>query len=280
MREHEGAFNAQRYWEQRLQAHPGIEGVGHIGRSSQFVEQQYHSRIRQVELVLRHYKLDNLAGRSVLDIGSGIGFWLNFWHRHGASRVVGLDFAQTSVDRLRVQFSNDLIVQADVSATSLPLPDTMRFDIISAFDVLLHIVNPDGFQRTIANLGYHCAPGGSLIISDAIVQGQRYLPTRSYPIHLKVRSVTEYRDVMAKHGFAIDSIWPATILLNNPLEAPNRLTFLALSTWWKATGLWGRSNMLASLIGPGAIKADQLACRLCSRGNSPSAKIIFARKLN
>ena len=65
MREHEGAFNTQRYWEQRLQAHPGIEGVGHIGRSSQFVEQQYHTRIRQVELVLRHYKLDNLAGRSV-----------------------------------------------------------------------------------------------------------------------------------------------------------------------------------------------------------------------
>src|SRR5437879_6321396 len=119
MKEHKETFDPQRYWERRLQAHPGIEGVGYLGLSSQFIEQQYHSRERQVELVLRHYALDNLAGHSVLDIGSGTGFWLNFWHKHGASRVAALDFAQTSVDRLKVQFSNDLIVQADVSAAPL-----------------------------------------------------------------------------------------------------------------------------------------------------------------
>jgi 2-polyprenyl-3-methyl-5-hydroxy-6-metoxy-1,4-benzoquinol methylase len=271
-------FDPLRYWEQRLQAHPGIAGVGYLGLSPKFLEHQYRSRMHQVELALRHYRLADLAGRSVLDIGSGTGIWLNFWHQHRVSRAVGLDFAQPSVDSLKAQFPDDLIIQADASVMPLPLPDTMRFDIISAFDVLLHIVDSDAFRRTIANLAHHSAPSGWLIISDPIVQSQGYVPNRSYAVHNKVRSITEYRDVLEAHGFVIDSVRPATVLLNNPLEAKNQLTFLALSAWWKATVLWGRSDKFASLLGPLAVKADQIACRFCSNGHSPTAKIIFARR--
>jgi len=280
MEEHEEAFNPKRYWEERLQAYPGITGVGYLGRSPQLLEQQYRSRMRQVELALGHYGLADLAGRSVLDIGAGTGIWMNFWHQHGAGCVAGLDFTQSSVDRLNEQFPDDLIVHADVSVSPLPLADTIRFDIISAFDVLLHIVDPNSFQRTIANLAYYCAQGGWLVISDPIVQGHGYVPRRSYGIHNKVRSIAEYQEVLSTYGFVIDSIWPTTVLLNNPLEAPNRLVFLALSTWWRATRFWGYSNLFTSLLGPVAIKADQLACRLCTDGRSPTAKMIFARKVN
>jgi 2-polyprenyl-3-methyl-5-hydroxy-6-metoxy-1,4-benzoquinol methylase len=280
MVEQEETFDPLCYWEKRLKEYPGIKGVGYTSRSPQFLEQQYHSRMHQVELALSHYGLTALKGYSVLDVGSGTGIWLDFWHRHGVNHVVGLDFAQPSVNRLRAQFPEDLIVQADLSEASLSLPDMMRFDVISAFDVLLHIVDSERFQHAIANLAKYCAEGGWLIISDAIVQDQGYVPTRSYAVWNKVRSVAEYRDVLSAHGFHIDSIRPATVLLSSPLEAPNRLAFLALSAWWKSTGLWGGSNMLSGLIGPGAVKADQLACRLCANGKSPTAKIIFARKQN
>ena len=280
MGERTESFDPLLHWEQRLRAHPDITGVGYLGRSPGFIEQQYRLRMIQLELALRHYGLTDLAGRSVLDIGSGTGIWLKFWRQHGVSRVAGLDFAQPSIERLRAQFPDDLIAQADVSVTPLPLPDTMRFDIISAFDVLLHIVDPHGFRRTIANLAHHCLPGGWLIISDPIVGGRGYVPAHSYEIDNKVRSLAEYRDVLMAHGFVIESVRPATVLLSSPLEAPNRLAFLALLAWWKATGLWGRSNILASLIGPAAMKADQLACRLYANGNGPSAKIVFARKLD
>ncbi len=279
MIKHEEAFDPRHYWEQRLQAHPDITGVGYLGLSSKFVEQQYHARMRQVELALRHFGLADLEGRSVLDIGSGTGIWLDFWHQHGAARVVGMDFAQPSVDILKTRFPDDLIVHTDVSVAPLPLPNKMHFDVISAFDVFLHIVDPEGFRRTIANLAYHCGLGGWLIISDAIILGQGYVPNRSYTVHRKVRTVTEYREVLAAYGFAIDSIFPTTVLLNNPLEAPNYLTFMALLVWWRATGLWGRYNLFTRLVGPGAFKIDQLACRLCSKGQSPTSKLIFARKL-
>ncbi len=109
MKDREELFNPQHYWEKRLLAHPDITGVGFLGLSPSFVEYQYHLRRYQVELILRHYGLADLRGRSVLDIGSGTGIWLDFWHRHRASSVAGLDFAQPSIDRLRIQFPNDLI---------------------------------------------------------------------------------------------------------------------------------------------------------------------------
>lgn len=280
LKEQVEAFNPRLYWEERLRAHPDITGVGYLGRSTQFVEQQYRSRMRQVELALRHFELSDMAGRSVLDIGSGTGIWMNFWHQHGAGRVVGLDFTESSVEQLKAQFPDDLIVHADVSVSPLPLIDEVRFDVISAFDVLLHIVDPDCFQRAIANLASHCAPGGRLIISDPIVEGRRYVPARSYAVHNRVRSIDEYQKILSMHGFVIDSIWPTTVLLNNPLEASNRLVFLALSTWWKATKFWGRSRLFTNLIGPLAIKADGLACRFCADGRSPTAKMIVARKLS
>src|SRR6266487_2829871 len=115
MIEHEELFNPRHYWEQRLQAYPDITGVGYAGLSPKFVELQYRSRMRQVELALRHHGLADLSKHSVLDIGSGTGIWLNFWHQHGASQVVGLDFAQPSVDRLKAQFPDDVIAHADVS---------------------------------------------------------------------------------------------------------------------------------------------------------------------
>ena len=274
----EKLFDSQPYLEEPLKAHVDITGVGYLGRSAKFVEQQYRARMHQIELALRYYGLTDLAGRSVLDIGSGIGIWLDFWHQHGAESVAGLDFTQFSINKLKEQFPDDLIVQADVSVVPLPLPESMRFDIIFAFDVFLHIVDADGFTRAIANLADHCAPGGWLIISDAFVQGKGYVPARSCAVNNKVRSFAEYHEALEAHGFVIDTIQPATVLLGNPVEAPNRLIFLALQASWKISGLWGRSNLLSSVLGPVAIKADQLACNLCSYVNAPGAKIIFARK--
>jgi len=274
----EKKFNTLSYWEQRLQEHPDITGVGFLGRSPQFVEQQYRSRMQQLRRSLKAYRLADLTGRSVLDVGSGTGIWLEFWHQCKAERIVGLDFAQASVDRLTAQFPNDLIIRADLSERSLPLSDTLQFDVISAFDVLLHIVDPDGFQRAIANLARHCAPGGWLITSDPIIQGKGYVPQYNYAEHNIVRSLDEFRDVLKTHGFVIDSVQPATVLQSNPLEASNRLNFLALSAWWKATGLWGRSGTLSRLLGPIVMASDQVACDHCRNRTAPGAKIIFAHK--
>lgn len=271
-------FDSQRYWEERLLAHPDITGVCYVGLSPQFVEMQYRSRMKQLKRALRQYHLMNLSGRSVLDVGSGTGFWLDFWRQCGADGLAGLDFAQPSVDLLKKKFPNALIMQADLTVSPLPLPEESRYDIISAFHVLLHIVDPDAFRCAIANLAQHCTPGGWLIISDAIVQGQRYLPTR-HSTYDKVWSITEYAEALEASGFAIQAVRPETVLFDNPLEASSRLTFRAFRVFWRVTRRWGRSHRLSRLLGPAMILVEQFACRFYSGGTTPGSKVIFARKL-
>ncbi len=50
MKVHEEPFDARQYWEQLLEAHPDIKGVGYPNRSSRFGELQYRQRKHQVEL--------------------------------------------------------------------------------------------------------------------------------------------------------------------------------------------------------------------------------------
>src|SRR5205823_4904825 len=115
-------------------------------------------------------------------------------------------------------------------------------------------------------------------ISDPILRAQGYVPECSYSVHNKVRPVTEYRDIFTAHGFVIDAILPATVLLSTPLEAANLLEFLAFKTCWRITRWWGRSNRLSKLIGPPFVKLDQIACLLCPGSYSPSTKILVAHK--
>lgn len=271
-------FDAATYWEQRLRSHPDITGVGFLGRSKQFLELQYRQRIRQLKSKLRSNGLTNISGYSVLDAGAGIGIWMDFWHRYGANKVAGLDITQTSVDMLKIRFPEDQVVRADLSVSPLPINEDAHFDIISAIDVLHHIVDPAGFSRAIANLAQHSVPGGWLITSETIVEGRGYVRPKLHTEHDTVRTLDEYRNVLEANGFVIHSISPATVLFNNPIEAPNRLIYRALNAWWRVSKRWERSELLVRLGGPLVLEIDRFLCRVCTGRTAPTTKLIFARK--
>jgi SAM-dependent methyltransferase len=271
-------FNAQGYWEERLRAHPGVRGVGHLGLSLHATEQQYRRRMRQIDVGLRRHGLSDLRGRAVLDVGAGTGIWLEFWHRHRAGRVAGLDFTQVSVEQLMQRFPDDLIVRADLSVVPLPLPDDARFDVISAIDVLLHILDADGFERSIANLAHRCAPGGWVIAADPLISGRGYVPAAIYGTHNVVRTVDDYRQSLAAHGFVVRSVLPAMVLLNTPLEATSERAYKRLVRWWTLYQRLQRYRPLAYPVELAAYAADHFACRTDGDGASPAEKIIFAQK--
>jgi SAM-dependent methyltransferase len=275
-------FDPLAYWERRLREHTDIVGVGFIGRTPEFVTLQYRQRAHQTEVALRRVGLATLSDRSVLDVGAGIGLWLAFWHRHHVQRVVGLDFTRASVERLRRDFSQDHVVQADVSAQPFSLASGERFDerfnIISVFDVLLHIVDDARFRAAIANLADLCQPGGWLITIDPLIAGYGYVPVRQEAIHVMVRSLDEYRKVLDENGFDVAAVVPATVLLNDPLEARNRLVYRALLAWWRASHTWEHLGPLARVVGALALGLDRVACRFANGERSPAEKLVVARK--
>src|SRR5450755_3171605 len=66
------------YWEGRLATHWGLQGVGYLGYGVRYNNWLYAVRRE----ILRRHLLGlsiELSRASVLDIGSGTGFWLEQW---------------------------------------------------------------------------------------------------------------------------------------------------------------------------------------------------------
>ena len=275
------AVDIRRFWEERYTAHPDITGAGAVGNSPRFVEFMYAARMRQVERGLRSLRLSDLSGRHVLDVGSGTGAWLAFWRRHGVTQLAGLDFAAASVSILRQRFPDCVIAQGDVCDSPYHLPDQV-YDIVSAFEVLVHIFDPMRFRQAVANLSTSCAPGGWLIISDPIVTGLHYVPASLASDYVKFRSLGEYREALEAAGFSVRRIRPATVLLNSPLEARSRRAFVAQSRWWrlcrKTQSLLDAPWPVGGLVWRSALQADAIACSLSCNGFSPTSKLLFAQK--
>src|SRR4051812_15466128 len=94
------AFDRRAYWEDRLDRHPGREGVGHAGLGEGLNGWMYRVR-RRVFLRELAPLMDALPSRRVLDVGSGTGFYLDRWRELGAAAIVASDLTEVAVRRLR-----------------------------------------------------------------------------------------------------------------------------------------------------------------------------------
>jgi 2-polyprenyl-3-methyl-5-hydroxy-6-metoxy-1,4-benzoquinol methylase len=97
----------------------------------------------------------DLSEKSLLDIGSGYGFFLDKLRNSGTRRVAGVEISQVerkyAVEELRL----DTLAKLD------DLSGNDQFDIITLFEVIEHIPAPYEF---VAKAGDHLKPGGSLVV--------------------------------------------------------------------------------------------------------------------
>ncbi|GAA2354427.1 hypothetical protein GCM10009854_35590 [Saccharopolyspora halophila] len=126
-------------------------------------EQLYYQALRAVPI-----PVDGYAGKSVLEVGCGLGEGLNFASRLvNASEIVGMDLSQAAIDRANARLSRgEQLRFAQGDAESLPFPD-------STFDVVLNVESshnyPDlgGFLREAARV---LKPGGYLSHVDLFTE--------------------------------------------------------------------------------------------------------------
>src|SRR2546423_1632000 len=99
----------------------------------------------------------NVPSSSVLDIGSGSGFYIQQWRRLGATRILGLDLTDAAVSNRRRQFPELRFIQLDITGPIEGLqPDS--FDIVSAFDILYHIIDDAAYDRALLNISMMLRP--------------------------------------------------------------------------------------------------------------------------
>ncbi len=100
----------------------------YFGRRTEFFRRYGQS----LAFVRKHGKID-----SCLDVGCNIGYWLYFLKNAGFSRVAGVETNAACAGFAREVFGLDIVDNIDDLSGS--------FDLISLFDVLEHLDNPDAF---------------------------------------------------------------------------------------------------------------------------------------
>lgn len=167
------------------------------------VETYFDSQENDPRYVRFYKKLEQLAaqhvsGRTILDVGCGEGVFLstisNEWSKQGLEPSA----SGASLARKR---------NLDVARATLDTaPEHLQADLISALDVIEHVIDPHHF---VESLKQHLGPGGAVLLLTgdadsyaARVAGSQWSYLR-WCGHISVFSQSGLRKLMESHGFEV-----------------------------------------------------------------------------
>ena len=233
------SFRPDAYWEERLRAHGDERGVGDIGLSRSYNSYLYKVRRHVFRRLLRQLPLAP-GDTSVLDIGSGTGVYVDEWHRWGAREVAGSDITQIVVDRLSHRFPADRFLKLDIGGADLNGLQPKSREVVSAFDVLFHIVDDVRYEQAIQNIASLIVPGGWFLYSDNLVRkGSRIT-------HYVSREEGTILETLGRNGFAVRKRVPMFVLMNDPVRSDGPLLRRWFSLVYRAAC---RGELAGNLVG-------------------------------
>jgi SAM-dependent methyltransferase len=264
-------FSPKNYWENRLEVNFNLKGVGDIGLSESYNEFLYRVRASAFRQTIKDVPLDN-ASTNVLDVGSGTGFYVNQWIKVGIENLIGSDLTDTAVSKLKSKYPYLEFYQLDIG---IPLTDKLKvkkFDVITAFDMLFHIVDDDCYEQAFRNFAKIIKPGGYLIFSDNLMQPDQGIHLE----HQVSRSEEDVFELMRENGFSLNKTIPMFVLMNDPVRSGNRI-MKKLFSYIYAFASKGELN--GKLLGGLLYPIEILLLKLFKRG--PSTEIfVWQRTVN
>lgn len=214
-----GPFSVRDYWESRLRASCDLEGVGYRRLGRQYNRWMYRVRARVFARLTAGLPVD-LGSAAVLDVGSGTGFYVEQWHRLGVRHVTGLDITDAAVEALRQRFPADTFVREDVGRdwSAGSALGHAGYHVVSAMDVLFHLVDDADYARAFRNLASVLRPGGWFLWSDNFL---RHGTERVR--HQASRPLAESERLVRQAGFEIVRRAPMFVLMNYPADSRGRV---------------------------------------------------------
>jgi SAM-dependent methyltransferase len=108
--------------------------------------------------------LGDLSRRSVLDVGSGTGFYPRLFRSSGASRVFGVDAARAMVGYAQRQEERDPLGISYEVHDALKLPVIGAFDVVTAVWLIGYAPGLAALDTMLAGLAANVRPGGRLVL--------------------------------------------------------------------------------------------------------------------
>jgi SAM-dependent methyltransferase len=228
-------FDALAYWEKRLASNMNLQGTGHRAFCLEYNRWLYQAQFDCLEQVLQRGQV-SVRGQDVLDIGSGSGYYVDYFLRQEACSVTGVDISPSSVQHLRGRFPQARFFQADISESELPLQGT--FGIVSVISVLYHIVDNQRFEQAIHHLCRLMSNNGYLLITDTFARSFYVTPK-----HARFRLLEDYRSLFERYNVRVLQVLPMYYWLNRsfiPIVGPWLISTLRLGRLFYSIDSWLR----------------------------------------
>lgn len=258
--------NVVEYWNSRHEA-PGLAAVGHLRLGEPYNRWLYRVKRRAFQRTVGRLFAYSSPG-DVLDVGSGKGFYIERWKELRASSIAGADLSAAAVDGLRSRFPGHEIMQLDIGA---PLDERLarRYDVISIFDVLYHVIEDDSYRRAFHNLAMMLRPGGHLVFSEYMLE---FPETRRGKAWVK-RPRTEVEATVREAGLQLVGQHPTFFLMNPPADPTPTLH---RRSWRKLTQQIRRRPAIGGIAGAVLYPFEILLG--ATRSEGPSTGIFVCRK--
>lgn len=257
--------NIKNYWEKRLNDNYGLQGTGYIGLGKKYNAWMYRVRKKVVLKKLNELKF-NYKDADVLDIGSGSGFYIDIWNKIGVKSLMGCDITSISIKNLKNMYPNREFLELDISSNMIPI--SKKFDFISAFDVLFHIVDDDKYATAIKNIYNLLKPGGLLMFSENFVH------TKSlHNPYQSTRSLYDIQSLLIESGFLILERSPMFYFMNAPVDS----TSILINKFWNLIKrVVYKGEKLGSITGSLLYLLEIAMVSL--KKESPSTELMICRK--
>jgi len=163
----------------------------------------------KIELLAARFG-DSFRDVRLLDVGVGYGFFLSMLEKDfGLSRLHGMDPFPKSIE-IASSMTSAQIVSGDITDETWPFEPGM-FDIITCFDVVEHLEEPESFFRNCKRV---LKPGGTVVVTTpllALPYRMRRVPLigipDTNPTHISIRKPSYWRALAKRNGFTIAAQW-------------------------------------------------------------------------
>lgn len=213
----------------------------------------------------------------VFEAGFGVGYYLRYWRTRGVTSLAGVDLSHDATENCRLRFPTFDLRQGDISklAQSFDVTHMVElFDIVTAIDVIYHVVDDTAASDAVRALASLVAPGGALLISDKFPPGVASVMEAA---HVTRRPASWYASRLAPYGLEPRERIPVFWCLDKPSLTRGAVwtDYLALALWTAMRGairFWPRNSapqlMAGSLAGRLGVLSDSMVVpRLQSSSN-------------
>lgn len=219
-------FDPVSYWAQRVGQGYDLSAVGQITLGA-YNTIAYRMRLRALRRALA-VAAPAWPEVSILDGGFGVGFYLAYYAREGVKDVTAIDVSEEAVRGARSRFPQYDVANHDLSD---PLPFDRSYDVVTALDVLYHIMDDEKWAAALANLSQCVATGGALLFTEKFPPGGDAEQTA---VHVRRRPLAAYVSILEASGMKVESIHPVFLLMDTPVAkgSPRWLALPSHLQWW------------------------------------------------